>query len=705
MAFTVPGYRVDRLLGVGSQAEVWLGQHLATGERVALKRVAAGSAVAAAAGRAEAALLAALDHPNLIALRACLPLDTGLVLVLELAEAGTLAALLARRRRLTPPEVVAAISPIAAALAHAHDAGLLHGDVSAANILFSRAGRPKLADLGVARLLAAIAGSQAANRRPGAGQPPVGAAPADILEALGTPAYLDPTIAAGGAAGLASDVFSLGAVALHALTGAGPWQPPGEPAPSAEQALAVAATGSIAGLAERLGAVPPAMAEVLIRALDPAPHRRGTAAELALDLRAALPPARLELTGGRIAGPAVRRPTGHPASGGLGRSGQPDPVAFEMAPLESVPIDLTRIAPARPPTDIAAMLRAGAAAPPPGDAAPLPGDAVPPRRWARFRAAGSRRLSRLSAAWPGRLSRLSAAWPGRRSQLSAAGSRCRASAFRRRGRPARPVGRHRCAAPSASRFGRGRTVAGLLAAGLLVAGCVVGWPQLHRRLAAAESDAAATQQGPAPPSAGSRTVTEPPDRAPADPAQAAGQARPDIGQARPGPARLAGGAPVTDAEADGIDIRTAADAARVLAGLAAVRERAYAQRRPDLLAGVYASAALLAADSQQLYRSVPAGCGLSGVRTGYRGLRLDSAADTRPMADNRSAADTRSVADNRSMAGTRSVAVTATVSLPSAVLSCRLAVRGQTRPTGPIWLRLVLADEGRGWRIVSERPG
>src|SRR6185312_14703382 len=106
---------------------------------------------ATAAGRAEAALLAALDHPNLIALRACLPLDTGLVLVLELAEAGTLAALLARRRRLTPPEVVAAISPIAAALAHAHDAGLLHGDVSAANILFSRAGRPKLADLGVAR--------------------------------------------------------------------------------------------------------------------------------------------------------------------------------------------------------------------------------------------------------------------------------------------------------------------------------------------------------------------------------------------------------------------------------------------------------------------------------------------------------------------------------------------------------------------------
>ena len=62
---------------------------------------------------------------------------------------------------------------------------------------------------------------------------------------IGTPAYLDPVVAAGGAAGAASDVFALGAVALHALTGAGPWQRPGEPAASAEQVLAVAATGQI----------------------------------------------------------------------------------------------------------------------------------------------------------------------------------------------------------------------------------------------------------------------------------------------------------------------------------------------------------------------------------------------------------------------------------------------------------------------------
>lgn len=684
MAFTVPGYRVERLLGVGSQAEVWLGRHLATDEPVALKRVAAGSSAAVAAGRAEAALLAVLDHPNLIALRACLPLETALVLVLELAEAGTLAALLARRRRLTPPEVVAAISPIAAALAHAHDAGLLHGDVSAANILFSRVGRPKLADLGVARLLATIAGSQATvagSRTAVAGSQAtserlgVGAVGAASSEALGTPAYLDPTIAAGGAAGLASDVFSLGAVALHALTGAGPWQTPGEPAPGVAQALAVAATGTIAGLAERLRPVPPAMAEVLTRALDPAPHRRGTAAELALDLRASLPPARLELTGGRIVRPAVRRQAGGLAAGGL----DPGPIdracvgagLVELVPLESVPIDLTRIAPARPPTDVAAMLRAGAAGPDLSEAGPS-------ARWARLPATGSRRLAHAA----------------RQSILRSASRLPRPASvsLRPAGRSARPIGRHRPAAsatggpPRPLAAGRqrrhrspGRTVTGLLVTGLLVAGCVLGWSQWPRRPAAG-SDRSAAQPRSAPPSTD----------APAGDVQAGG-ARPAGGtaaaasqatdQARSDAGRLAGGESVTGARADHAGIKTAADAARVLAQLATVREEAYAERRPELLAGVYSSAALLAADTQQLYRSVPAGCGLTGVRADYRQLSLAEGG------------------------GPRSVLVTATASLPAAILSCRQAVRGRTRPTGPLRLRLLLADAGHGWRIVSERSG
>ncbi|MEO6702625.1 MAG: serine/threonine-protein kinase, partial [Jatrophihabitantaceae bacterium] len=276
MTFSVPGYRVEHLLGYGSQSQVWAARALDTGERVAIKRIAVDSPAAARATRAEAALLAALNHPSLIGLRGYLALGAEVALVMELAEAGSLADLLRRRGRLSPAEVVATISPIAAALAHAHDEGVLHADVSAANVLFTAAGQPKLADLGIARLLAG----------PAAG--------------LGTPAYLDPVLAAGGAAGPASDVFALAAVALHALTGAGPWQRPGEPSGTAEQVLATAATGQILDLAGRLAEASPELAEVLARALNIEPHRRGTAAELALDLRAAVRPVPVVLAGGRI---------------------------------------------------------------------------------------------------------------------------------------------------------------------------------------------------------------------------------------------------------------------------------------------------------------------------------------------------------------------------------------------------------------------
>jgi hypothetical protein len=238
----------------------------------------------------------------------------------------------------------------------------------------------------------------------------------------------------------------------------------------------------------------------------------------------------------------------------------------------------------------------------------------------------------------------------------------------------------------------GRLVTGLLAAGLLVSACILGWPQLHRRLAAAGSDPAAARRSSAAPPAAARSGGAGPTGTPANAAHAT--ARPDAGLARSDAEQLAAGESVTDGQAGGTrdtqaggssggqaGIRTAADAARVLAQLAAVRERAYAQRRPDLLAGVYSSASLLAADTQQLYRSVPEGCSLSGVHASYRELSLGVGA------------------------GTRSVQVGATVSLPAAVLSCGPAMRGQTRPTGPLRLRLVLADEGRGWRIRSERAG
>ena len=312
MAFTVPGYQVDQLLGFGSHAEVWSGRADATGEPVALKRIVLPDsadpdriAELVRGARAEAALLAALEHPSLIRFHRYVQTPAAAVLVMELAEGGSLAQLLRRRDRLTPAEVAAALSPVAAALALAHAEGVLHGDVSAANILFTATGHAKLSDLGVARMLSGHTGPD---------------------RALGTPAYLDPVLAAGGTAGPYSDVFSLAAVALHCLTGTGPWQA-GGPA-DLPALLARAATGVIDDLDGRLAGCPPAMAAVLRRALDPEPHRRGTAAEFALDLGSSVPAGSVVLGAGRIPP----------------RVGRHSVERHAPAATDVVPADLTRVA-------------------------------------------------------------------------------------------------------------------------------------------------------------------------------------------------------------------------------------------------------------------------------------------------------------------------------------------------------------------------
>ncbi len=272
-AWRLPGYRVEELIGAGSSGEVWRASVTSTGVPVALKRIWLSERAQRQAAISEAAMLSALDHPHLMKLHELRPVDDAIVLVLDLAAAGSLATLLARRGRLTTGETVTALAPIGGALAYAHNAGVVHGDVSSANILFTDVGLPLLADLGVSRLL----GDEAAVRT--------------------TPSYADPAVAAGGLPAPASDVFMLGAVALHALTGTPPW--PGDEA--AEVLELAATTGVEPDFAERLDAagVPTQVATIVLRALRLSPDERCTAAEFALELRHAAEPVAVELTAGR----------------------------------------------------------------------------------------------------------------------------------------------------------------------------------------------------------------------------------------------------------------------------------------------------------------------------------------------------------------------------------------------------------------------
>ncbi|HEX3335687.1 MAG TPA: serine/threonine-protein kinase [Jatrophihabitans sp.] len=342
------GYVVERPVGRGGSADVWRARVSASGEPVALKRIRIADPEQVRRAHDEAALLSALDHPHLVRLHALVPSDDAMVLVLDLADRGSLRDLLTVRGRLAPGEVITALTPIAAALAYLHGEGVVHGDVSAANILFTSTGTPLLADVGVARLTG------------------------DEADAESTPAYVDPAVAVGGVPGAPSDVFMLGGVALHALTGSPPW--PGDDAEAALAAARAGAFGGVDGAVDRLAGagVPAPMITVVLRALAVDPHRRGTAAEFALDLRHSGAPTAVELS----AGLPRRAPT---VSAWTGPRHAAAPVAARSSPAAAA-FDPARPAFERPSSGPGAV----AAEPPTQLVGPRPRPAIPRPRRRRF---------------------------------------------------------------------------------------------------------------------------------------------------------------------------------------------------------------------------------------------------------------------------------------------------------------------------------
>lgn len=296
----VPGYTVQELLGRGGSGEVWRAVPRRGGPAVAVKVLVEGEPQRQAR---EAALLGELDHPHLVRLVEVVHQPrrggvTRVALVLDLLEGGSLGALLAARGRLSPGEVVTVCAPVAAALAHVHAHGVVHGDLSPGNVVFTAEGRPVLTDLGVGRIIGETAAAEV------------------------TPAYVDPAVARGSAPGPASDVFGVAAAAFHALTGIAPWN-----AATPADTLVVAAHGHLPDLAELAPDAPSALLEVIGRGLALDPHERGSAAAFALDLRHACRPEPVALTPGAVPGSGPRTELTHVVPG---RRPRPAPVVVEL---------------------------------------------------------------------------------------------------------------------------------------------------------------------------------------------------------------------------------------------------------------------------------------------------------------------------------------------------------------------------------------
>lgn len=280
--WALPGYDVQALIGYGATGEVWRARELATGATVALKRLRDGADLAAVESlRREASVLRSLDTPYVVRLRAMLGDGADTVLVLDLATGGSLAALLTRRGSLDPGEVVTIAAPLAQALAAAHACGLVHGDVTPANILFTAEGMPLLADLGLARLAgAAVAGAD------------------------GTAEYVDPAVASGGEPDEAADVWALAAVCHHMLSGTPPHD-----GDTVDRVLDAARAGSRAPLGLLAPSAPRALVSAIERALQPDPALRPDALAFASSLRRAHAAAPVRLSAALPAVGPEQRPT------------------------------------------------------------------------------------------------------------------------------------------------------------------------------------------------------------------------------------------------------------------------------------------------------------------------------------------------------------------------------------------------------------
>ncbi|MEO1129663.1 MAG: serine/threonine-protein kinase [Planctomycetota bacterium] len=206
----IPGYRIHETIGKGSSGLVLRATHVALDRVVAIKvlpRRLAESNRAVESFYAEGRSAAALNHPNIVQ-----AFDVGKAgdchyFVMEFVEGKTVYEVL-REQAYAEEEALDLVIAIADALQHAHQKDLVHRDVKPKNIMITSGGIPKLADLGLARLISDEARAQAEKGR-----------------TLGTPYYISPEQIRGDMhIGPESDIYSLGATFYHMVVGRPPFE-------------------------------------------------------------------------------------------------------------------------------------------------------------------------------------------------------------------------------------------------------------------------------------------------------------------------------------------------------------------------------------------------------------------------------------------------------------------------------------------------
>ncbi|MEE8147063.1 MAG: protein kinase, partial [Longimicrobiales bacterium] len=202
-------YAIERELGEGGMATVYLADDLKHERKVALKVLKPELAAVVGAERflAEIKTTANLQHPHILPLFDSGEADSFLFYVMPYIEGETLQDRIDREKQLPVDEALGIATAVANALQTAHDQGVVHRDIKPGNVLLSR-GEPLVADFGIALAVGAAGGSRLT----------------ETGLSVGTPFYMSPEQATGDQiVGPASDTYALACVLYEMLVGEPPY--------------------------------------------------------------------------------------------------------------------------------------------------------------------------------------------------------------------------------------------------------------------------------------------------------------------------------------------------------------------------------------------------------------------------------------------------------------------------------------------------
>ena len=253
-------YEIERQLGEGGMATVYLAEDLRHERKVALKVLKPELAAVVGAERflAEIKTTANLQHPHILPLHDSGEADSFLFYVMPYVEGESLRDRLDRDHQLPVDEAVQIAKDVVEALAYAHGHGVIHRDIKPANILI-HSGRPVISDFGIALAVGTAGGGRLT----------------ETGLSLGTPHYMSPEQATGDAhVGPATDIYALGCVLYEMLAGDPPYI-----GSTPQAVLGKIITGDFEPVTKHRKTVPSNVEAVIRRALEKVPADRFASAQ------------------------------------------------------------------------------------------------------------------------------------------------------------------------------------------------------------------------------------------------------------------------------------------------------------------------------------------------------------------------------------------------------------------------------------------